>query len=114
MRYDDREIKLPKWAQEKLGLLRMRLTEAAEHIQEYGDVVEGPRNIVIHPYSDHALTLKPDARVELNAEGVKYVVRLGRKHNGLNIYATETLHLEMSSSNCLWVRPADRHVYGND
>ncbi len=82
---DVREARLPKWAQEELALLRMRLAEANDAFFKAYQKAGPESDIVVNPYSRYAHTLigRPNIGFHLrrgDAHGVLHV-----RHRGSNV-----------------------------
>ena len=67
----DRFNRLPKWAQEEITLLQMRLAEVNKAFAD-AHVPVGPESqIVVNPYSDHKFALTGRPNVVYHLQGVQ-------------------------------------------
>lgn len=97
---DEREDRLPKWAQELLRRLRMRLDEARKYARRTQH--EGETDTFFDPYADLPGRLKP---------GTTVVFVLGKDARGEDIYVYakarrdgDQSYLELHGSGGLWVQ----------
>jgi len=95
---DAREDKLPKWAQDELRVLRMRLREATEEVQAYA---LGSDEVLIDPYSEHALPVGDrdvSFKVYDRYDDMAYI-KAKRDKGGLELYGTSMLRIDLHGSN---------------
>jgi hypothetical protein len=119
---DPRETKLPKWAQDKLNILRMRLSESNHRIQELSPETS---TVFMDPYADIPVGLGTDPKIEFTfpdatiagARRTRRYIQIGRirERNALSqfddrllLHASDALLIIPRSTNTVEV--ADRRA----
>lgn len=104
---DPREPKLPKWVQEEIRVLRMRLREADRHIEELR--ANNPdSNVQVMDYQRGNWNLPNGAVVEFTVRetphGRQNVIRVNVASDGrLYLNGDYSLNIHPQASNCFYV-----------
>lgn len=104
---DEREAKLPRWAQRTINSLRKQLEESAASIQEIG---EGSGNLIIDPYSDAPIHFRSDRGAMFVIGEDEFRVQARRDRPGLYINANTRGDMVVSpeASNAVTIRAVKR------
>jgi hypothetical protein len=102
---DVREDKLPKWAQANLRILRMRLSEAQERIDEYA----GNFSDAVAFTDVYAATPRPIAKVgetvRFYTEDRNYVsVKLMKDGTTIEVNGSDRFSVSPRSANSVWIK----------
>jgi hypothetical protein len=105
---DPREARLPKWAQDRMVVLRMRVAEAHEQLTKGS---EGSR-VFADPYGDHPRPLGRRGHVQYRvgdpSDDLDYIaVKLEDDERGVpvvQVYGSRSVDVQPSSSNTFSVR----------